>query len=104
MPGEGHRPDIESEAHKQRIAFIDATSGVDDRARDIAEARLIEEQDTLRHEGGFRNFFKRIWKSKMQEYYRVKEVQKLYYDKISILMRTGPVFRILFNSSKVTEV
>jgi hypothetical protein len=76
MPGEGHRPDIESEAHKQRIAFIDATSGVDDRARDIAEARLIEEQDTLRHEGGFRNFFKRIWKSKMQEYYRVKEVQK----------------------------
>lgn len=76
MPGEGPRPDIESEVHKQRIAFIDATSGVDDRARDIAEARLIEEQDTLRQEGGFRNFFKRIWKSKMHEYYRVKEVEK----------------------------
>ncbi len=76
MATEGRSPDLEPEVRKQRIAFIDASSGVEDRARDIAEARLIEEQDALNEKGRFRTLFKRVWNTKMHEYYRQKEIIK----------------------------
>ena len=74
------RPDVgssglEEEIAKQRIAFVDVHSSVEERAKDIAETRLADEQTELKGRG-LRTIFKRIWKEKAYEYYRQLEIAK----------------------------
>lgn len=63
---------------EKTIAFVDASQDNDQRARDIAEAELLQEKEEINNERTWKNLVLRMWKnfkfSKKYEYARQKKI------------------------------
>lgn len=81
-PESGYNPEAELEAQKfqvdKTIAFVDASQDNEQRARDIAEAELLEEKENINNERTWKNLVPRLWENfkftKKYEYARQKKI------------------------------
>lgn len=81
-PESGYNPEAELEAQKfqvdKTIAFVDASQDNHQRARDIAEAELLEEKEGINNERTWKNLVPRLWNNfkftKKYEYARQKKI------------------------------
>ncbi len=67
-------PEYQESPDKKKVVIVEASEAVEEKARDVAEARLTA---SLEEQKGIHGLAKRIWKHNLFfEYYRQQEIQK----------------------------